>query len=225
MTNLVEVGDKELDALRIRVPRRGRGVYSRGLKRIFDFFLVLAAMPFVLPFIALVALLIATDGSAPFFRQERVGQHGRRFLIWKFRTMVPDAEALLATCLASSPEAQREWDAKQKLSNDPRCTAIGRVLRRTSMDELPQLLNVLTGEMSLVGPRPMLPNQQSLYPGHAYYRLRPGITGSWQVSARNESEFQSRALYDDQYATKLSFLTDLKILARTVVVVLRRTGV
>ena len=117
-----------------------------------------------------------------------------------------------------------EWTSKQKLSNDPRITKFGRILRRTSADELPQLINVLTGDMSLVGPRPMMPSQQALYPGHAYYRLRPGLTGSWQVSERNASTFADRAKYDDSYEQDLSFGTDLGIIARTVGVVLRCTG-
>ncbi len=139
--------------------------------------------------------------------------------------MVPDAEAHLERHLAQDEAARKEWDEKQKLSVDPRCTGIGRVLRRSSLDELPQLVNVLTGDMSLVGPRPMMPSQQALYPGHAYYRLRPGMTGSWQVSARNESSFADRAYFDDQYEQSLGFATDANIVRKTFGVVLRGTGV
>ena len=186
--------------------------------------LVAVAAPFVLPFLLLISALIALDGHSPLFRQERVGKDGRRFTMWKFRTMVPDAEAKLESHLAQNPAARAEWNAKQKLAFDPRCTRVGRALRRTSLDELPQLLNVLAGDMSLIGPRPMMPCQQALYPGRSYYNLRPGMTGLWQVSERNASEFAGRAYYDDLYDMTLSAWTDLRILARTVVVVLRGTG-
>ena len=202
-----------------------KGLYAAGLKRVFDFLIVAAALPFLIPFFAIVALLVARDGHSPFFRQERVGQNGKRFFMWKFRTMVPDAEAKLQAYLDANPEARAEWDSKQKLNADPRITKIGRILRKTSIDELPQLFNVLSGDMSLVGPRPMMPCQQALYPGHGYYRLRPGLTGSWQVSERHTSTFAERATYDDDYDEKLSFATDVGILAKTVGVVLRGTGV
>lgn len=196
-----------------------------GLKRVLDVLLVLAALPILVPFFLIVCLAIALDGHAPFFRQERVGLNGNRFWMWKFRTMVPDAEAQLKRHLSGNPDAQAEWNSRQKLENDPRITRIGQVLRRTSMDELPQLINVLQGDMSLVGPRPMLPSQQALYPGHAYYRLRPGMTGAWQVSARNASTFADRAKFDDLYESRLSLGTDVALIGRTVGVVLRGTGI
>lgn len=201
------------------------GFYASFTKRVLDVVIVLAALPFLLPFFLIIGALIALDGHSPFFRQERVGQDGKRFYMWKFRTMVPDAEAKLETHLAENPDARAEWDSMQKLANDPRITRIGRILRSTSVDELPQLLNVLSGDMSLVGPRPMMPCQQALYPGHGYYRLRPGLTGSWQVSERHTSTFAERATYDDAYEQDLTFAADLGILAKTVGVVLRRTGV
>jgi exopolysaccharide production protein ExoY len=138
--------------------------------------------------------------------------------------MVCDAETRLAEHLARSPEAQAEWDHTQKLKCDPRITVFGNFLRKTSLDELPQLWNVLKGDMSLVGPRPMMAGQQGLYPGLAYYALRPGITGSWQVSDRNASSFAARADFDNAYEETLSFMGDLHILAATVGVVLRGTG-
>lgn len=204
---------------------RADGPYAKVFKRTLDVLIVLAALPFLLPFLLIAAILISMDGNSPFFLQERVGMHGKRFNMWKFRTMVPDAEEQLERHLAENAEARAEWQEKQKLSQDPRCTPFGRILRRTSMDELPQLLNVLVGDMSLVGPRPMMPSQQALYPGHAYYRLRPGVTGSWQVSARNASTFAARANFDDTYEGNVTFLNDLGIVARTVGVVLRGTGV
>ena len=120
--------------------------------------------------------------------------------------------------------ARAEWDASQKLRDDPRITRVGRILRRTSLDELPQLWNVLRGDMSLVGPRPMMPSQRSLYPGRAYFALRPGLTGLWQVSKRNEASFAERASFDDDYYRRLSFALDARVLVATVRVVLRATG-
>ncbi len=138
--------------------------------------------------------------------------------------MVSDADARLAEYLANDPQAKAEWDHAQKLKNDPRITRIGSFLRKTSLDELPQLWNVLKGDMSLVGPRPMMPRQQVLYPGTAYYALRPGITGTWQISDRNQCSFAARAEFDADYEQSLSFARDLHILLSTVGVVLRGTG-
>ncbi len=215
----------EVEARPIVPATRVRGLYRAGAKRLIDLFLVAISLPFIVPFFAILAAIIATDGHSPFFRQERVGKDGRRFMMWKFRTMVPNAEQQLENVLSDNPKARTEWNEKQKLSVDPRCTSVGRILRRSSLDELPQIFNVLSGDMSLVGPRPMLPKQQALYPGHAYYNLRPGMTGAWQVSARNESRFSERAHYDDLYDANLSFVGDAGIIVRTVSVVLRGTGV
>jgi lipopolysaccharide/colanic/teichoic acid biosynthesis glycosyltransferase len=201
------------------------GFYRDYLKRPADLLAVILALPVILPFMAILAFLISLDGYSPFFRQERIGKDGRRFVMWKFRTMVPDAEKILNRHLDSDAKARREWGTKQKLSSDPRVTRVGKVLRRTSLDELPQLFNVFKGDMSLIGPRPMMPCQQALYPGHAYYCLRPGMTGSWQVSERHLSDFSERAMYDDAYDAELSMTTDAGILVKTIAVVFRGTGV
>lgn len=198
--------------------------YAAGIKRLMDLSLVILSLPLVLPLVALMAVLVACDGASPFFFQDRVGRNGRVFRLVKIRTMVPQAEARLEAHLAADPAARREWDRTQKLKSDPRITPVGRLLRKTSMDELPQLWNVLCGQMSIVGPRPMMVDQQALYPGRAYYALRPGITGAWQVSDRNEGSFAGRARYDAEYLSDLSFATDLSILIRTVSVVVRGTG-
>ena len=201
-----------------------RGLYRNGAKRFLETLLVLLTAPVTLPLILLMALLVACDGGNPFFVQKRLGRNGRVFRIWKLRSMVVDAEHRLKAHLDQDPAARDQWASTQKLKQDPRVTRIGRLLRKTSMDELPQLLNVLNGTMSLVGPRPMMVEQRRMYCGRAYYRLRPGITGLWQISARNESEFVARVRYDEEYHRNLSGWLDLKILARTVVVVLRGTG-
>lgn len=190
----------------------------------FDVLFVLALAPIAVPVIAIIALVAALDGASPFYRQPRVGRQGRVFGMLKIRTMVPDAHDRLEAHLASDPLARTEWDSTQKLKDDPRITPVGKVLRKSSLDELPQLWNVLRGEMSIVGPRPIMADQTDLYPGTEYYSLRPGITGSWQVSDRNETTFAERARYDAEYDRTLSFKTDLSILARTVGVVLRCTG-
>ena len=171
-----------------------------------------------------MALLVALDGHNPFYSQLRVGKDGKHFRMWKLRTMVHNADVLLESYLDRYPEARAEWDSTQKLKNDPRITFVGRLLRKSSMAELPQLFNVLNGTMSLVGPRPMMVNQQNTYTGHAYYRLRPGITGLWQVSDRNHCKFIGRVQYDEQYDKTLSLKTDLRVLFLTVAVVLRGTG-
>jgi exopolysaccharide production protein ExoY len=200
------------------------GLYPTRLKRALDVFLVLIALPIILPLVAIAAFAVWCEGGKPFYSQLRIGRNGRHFRIWKLRTMVPNADALLESYLAANPKARAEWDTTQKLANDPRITRLGRFLRRTSFDELPQLWNVFKGDMSLVGPRPMMPCQQILYPGRAYYRLRPGVTGFWQISQRNRSSFASRAKFDTAYERRVSLGTDLKVILSTVRVVFACTG-
>jgi len=198
--------------------------YRNGAKRILDTVIVLAASPIVIPVVLALALLVRLQGGQAFYSQPRVGFGGRTYTMWKLRSMTHDADQALEAHLAADPAARAEWDSTQKLKNDPRITRLGRVLRKSSLDELPQLFNVLKGDMSLVGPRPMMPEQREMYPGTAYYNLRPGITGMWQVSKRNESTFADRARFDAQYDRRLSLLTDVKLLLATVRVVLRGTG-
>ena len=200
------------------------GLYRNGLKRALDVALVVASLPVILPIVLLLALLVMRDGYAPFYSQARVGRGGKIFRFWKLRTMVHDADARLAEYLDADPEARAEWDHSQKLKCDPRITRFGAFLRKSSLDELPQLWNVLRGDMSLVGPRPMMPDQQVLYPGRAYYLLRPGLTGLWQISDRNHTSFAARADFDAAYEETLSLTGDVHILAATVGVVLRGTG-
>ncbi len=202
----------------------GPTFYRDTMKRAMDITLVLIAALPVLLLLTIVAALVALDGKSPVYRQKRLGRGGRVFYMFKMRSMVPDADALLEKHLAEKPAARAEWNHSQKLRNDPRITRIGRFIRKTSIDELPQLLNVLKGDMSLVGPRPMMVEQQELYPGTAYYVLRPGITGFWQISVRNESSFAERAGFDTAYLRQLSLATDVSVLMKTVRVVLHGTG-
>ncbi len=203
---------------------RPSGAYRKFVKRVLDVTAVLAAAPVVVPLVAGLAIGVALDGGSPFYGQERVGKDRRVFKMWKLRSMVKDADARMEACLAADPELRREWDETQKLKCDPRITRFGRFIRKSSLDELPQLWNVLVGDMSLVGPRPMMLSQQALYPSTVYYRMRPGITGYWQTSARNETSFAARAMFDADYDRDLSFATDVKLLGRTVKTVVRATG-
>jgi exopolysaccharide production protein ExoY len=200
------------------------GLYRRFVKRVLDVLAVVLAAPIILPVVAALALIIRRDGGPAFYVQDRIGRGGQLFRCWKLRSMLPDADAALEAHLARHPEARREWAVHQKLKDDPRITPVGRIIRKTSLDELPQLWNVFRGDMSLVGPRPMMPEQSDLYDGDAYYRLRPGVTGFWQISGRNGTAFADRAHYDSQYDRHLSFVTDTLVLIATVRVVMRGTG-
>ena len=204
--------------------RPERGFYNRFGKPVFDGVLVIISLPIVLPLIFIAACLVALDGKTPFYWQKRLGKDGREFSILKLRTMMPDADEALESYLRVNPKARLEWEHKQKLLQDPRVTWIGLILRKTSLDELPQLWNVLKGDMSLVGPRPMMVEQRDLYPSETYYRMRPGITGLWQVSDRNDTSFADRAAYDVEYYRNLSLRQDVSLLIRTFSVVLRGTG-
>lgn len=169
---------------------------------------------------------ICQDGGPAFYGQQRIGQDGRKFRCWKFRSMVTNSAEVLEKLLATDPAARAEWDADFKLKNDPRITSIGQFLRKTSLDELPQLWNVLVGEMSLVGPRPVteaeLPNYGDKLAD--YYAVRPGMTGLWQVSGRNDVTYAERVALDSYYVHNWSLLGDIVILFKTVLVVFDRRG-
>ena len=209
---------------RLIADRRTEGSYRRLVKKPLDLLLVVLASPAIVPLILVLALFVMLDGGKPFYSQLRVGRSGGTYRMWKLRSMVVDADDRLQSHLAANPEAREEWDRSQKLRNDPRVTRFGRFLRACSLDELPQLWNVIRGDMSLIGPRPMMPEQQEIYPGSAYYRLRPGLTGLWQISARNESSFAARAAYDERYERGFGMAQDFRILMHTAAAVLRRTG-
>ena len=200
---------------------------NRIAKRTLDLVGVLAGSVVLVPLTALLALAIRVDSPGPaLYRQERIGLGGRRFQVWKFRTMVVGADGVLADLLARDPRAADEWARHQKLAHDPRVTRVGRWLRRTSLDELPQLWNVLRGEMSVVGPRPIVDEEVAHY-GQAFElftAVRPGITGYWQVSGRSRVPYPERVEYDTYYVRNWSIWLDAVILARTVDVVLRREG-
>ena len=200
---------------------------SRIAKRAIDLGFCLALLPFALPLMAVIAILIGVESGFPvFYSQKRLGQDGRTFRIWKFRTMVRNAAEVLQRALANNPELQKEWAENQKLRNDPRITRIGKVLRKASLDELPQLWNIVKGEMSLVGPRPIVQDEiakyKEAYP--LYTKAVPGLTGLWQVSGRNHTTYTERITYDSYYVRNWSFWMDVYLLARTVTVVLTGDG-
>ncbi|MGB0960077.1 MAG: sugar transferase [Halocynthiibacter sp.] len=217
-----------VNTAKVVMPVQAQTPYIAWQKRFLDVLCVFISLPVVVPLIFLFWLAIRLDGGPGFFVQKRVGQEGLIFYLWKLRTMHPDAETRLEACLDADPQMRAEWAHKQKLTHDPRVTRIGRFMRRANIDELPQLLNVLRGEMSLIGPRPFLPSQEKQYRqggGRAYYRLLPGLSGFWQISARSTSGFLERVRYDEAYADEISLWTDLRVIACTLGTFLHRTGV
>lgn len=224
VSNLSTEAQAEVHTSALQLRPLRAGPYERFFKRFIDVTLVLLAVPVVFPIILILAFAILMTGFKPFYAQLRVGRGGVPFRMWKLRTMVANADEYLETYLERNPEARAEWDTMQKLKNDPRITPLGRLLRMASVDELPQLFNVLNGTMSLVGPRPMMVGQEQYYYGHAYYEMTPGITGLWQVSDRNECSFKDRADYDTTYRRNMSLKIDMSILLKTMGVVWRATG-
>ena len=200
-------------------------VFSRS-KRALDVALCLLALPVWLPLVAALALMVRRDGGPAFFGHRRVGRNRRAFTCWKLRSMVPDAEARLRALVQSDPRSAQDWAAGCKLSDDPRVTRFGRFLRRTSLDELPQLWNVLRGDMSLVGPRPVTSDELVRYGAAVggYLAVRPGLTGLWQVSGRNALCYAQRVALDCRYVSAATVRTDLHVLLLTLAEVLRRGG-
>ncbi|MEL6562802.1 MAG: sugar transferase [Pseudomonadota bacterium] len=201
-------------------------LYPSIFKRLFDIFLSILLLPILLPIIAILYIVVRSDGGPGFFGHSRVGRNGRMFKCWKVRTMVVDAQERLDALLASDAQARAEWDRDRKLRNDPRVTRVGNFLRKSSLDELPQIFNVLKGEMSLVGPRPITEAELERYGAQqaVYLAMRPGVTGLWQVSGRNEVTYNERVSMDSTYYNSVSLGTDLRILAKTADAVLSKTG-
>lgn len=201
---------------------------NRVIKRLFDVCFVVLSLPLTLPLMGIIALLIKLDSPGPvFFRQERLGEGGRTFWLWKFRTMYTNGDEILQEHLVRFPEAARQWCRYRKLQQDPRVTRMGRFLRRFSLDELPQFFNILKGEMSLVGPRPMMVEEFHLYykeQAPFYFSVKPGLTGLWQVSGRNLLPFEERIRLDVWYVLNWSFWLDLVIIIRTFGAILSKKG-
>jgi lipopolysaccharide/colanic/teichoic acid biosynthesis glycosyltransferase len=210
----------------IRTPR-GKAV-SLALKRCVDILGAIVLLIMLIPVLPLLALAVRLDGGPAIYRHRRVGMNGLAFDCLKYRTMVTSADQILAEYLATHPQAAAEWAISRKLTHDPRVTRLGAFMRATSLDEVPQLFNVLRGEMSLVGPRPVVPEELDTHYGaagrEAYAATKPGITGLWQVSGRSGTTYEHRVSLDIAYASTWSLLLDLKILMRTVPAVLARRG-
>ncbi|MDR3284866.1 MAG: undecaprenyl-phosphate galactose phosphotransferase WbaP [Treponema sp.] len=197
------------------------------MKRIIDLLLVLVSAPLALIFTAAIALTIKFSSSGTiFYGHKRIGKWGRPFTTWKFRTMVVDAGEQLETILASSPEARREWEQNHKLENDPRITPLGKYLRKTSLDELPQLWNILLGQMSFVGPRPVTEGELKKYGDKEKYILsvKPGLSGMWQISGRSDTGYEERIMLDSYYIQNWSIWLDIWIIIKTAAVVLNSKG-
>ena len=196
------------------------------IKRLFDLTVSILVLAMGLPLLLWIALRVARSGLPIFYGHNRIGQGARPFPCYKFRTMAPNADELLANLLATDPAAKAEWDKDFKLKDDPRITPIGHFLRRTSLDELPQLWNVLKGDMSLVGPRPIVQAELERYGNQVEYYLeaKPGITGLWQISGRNDITYDTRVYLDAWYVKNWSLFNDIVILFRTVKVIFRKEG-
>jgi exopolysaccharide production protein ExoY len=195
--------------------------------RVTDILLSASALLILLPALMLICLVIwLTDRGPPIFAHRRVGKAGKHFPCLKFRTMVTDADKRLAELLRTDSDAAKEWKEHQKLRKDPRITPVGHMLRKTSLDEIPQLFNVLIGQMSLVGPRPIVDNEIAHYGRYFqhYCSVRPGITGLWQVSGRSDVSYRRRVVMDTVYCRSKSLALDLSILTRTVPAVLMQRG-
>jgi lipopolysaccharide/colanic/teichoic acid biosynthesis glycosyltransferase len=210
-----------------RVAEAERQPVGGPTKRIFDLIVAVTALAVASPLFLFATLTVMLTSRGPiFFRHERIGFGGRPFICYKFRTMVVDADMHLRHVLAADAFARTEWESRQKLTYDPRVTPGGQLLRLSSLDELPQLINVIRGDMSLVGPRPIVEGEMHRYREKFadYRRARPGITGSWQVSGRNDVSFEERTEFDRAYVRGWSFLGDIMIILKTVPAVLLSRG-
>lgn len=206
-------------------PAQGR--WSSVGKRSLDVSVAIAFLILFSPLlVGVVLLVLAAEGRPVFFGHRRVGRNGRSFTCYKFRTMVKNPSDVLEAHLAANPAACREWEVAQKLKDDPRVTALGRVMRKLSVDELPQFLNVLRGDMSLVGPRPIVSAEARFYGHHIadYCSVRPGITGLWQVNGRSNTSYDRRVALDVEYARGWSISKDVIILVKTIPAVLLSDG-
>jgi lipopolysaccharide/colanic/teichoic acid biosynthesis glycosyltransferase len=215
------------DEVRLDIRLFGPFNYRRTFKRWMDIVFTFLCLPIMFPFCVLVAVIIKLDSRGPILvRVKRIGQNRTGFLKYKFRTMIPEAERALQDLLLENEEIRKEYLATYKIKNDPRVTRFGRLLRRTSLDELPQFLNVIKGEMSWVGPRDILDSELAMYGEFApkFVTVKPGITGLWQVSGRSRLGYSERVQLDMFYIDNLSFPLDLGILFRTIPVVLLGDG-
>lgn len=197
------------------------------IKRIFDILLSTIGLLILWPLFIIIGILIKIDSKGPIFlRQIRIGKNGKSIKIYKFRSMIDNAEAILDKMMAEDPAIYEEYTINKKLKNDPRVTRVGKIIRKTSIDELPQLINIFKGEMTLVGPRPYLPREKEDMGGYYHFitKMTPGLTGLWQVSGRNDCGFNERLKLDTKYYQVRGIKKDISILLKTVSVVLNTKG-
>lgn len=198
------------------------------VKRIFDILISLLVLTLGLPVFLVIALAVRISSPGQvIYSQERVGRGGKLFPCYKFRTMYPDADARLEQILARCPQLRAEWKIHKKLKNDPRVTKVGLFLRKTSLDELPQFWNVLTGDLSVVGPRPVVKSEVTEYFGFKAAKIlsvRPGLTGLWQVSGRNDLSYEQRVHLDEKYIDHRNMLMDMKLILKTVPQMISKKG-
>ncbi|QFY61034.1 sugar transferase [Rhizobium grahamii] len=196
-------------------------------KRAFDVSAACLGLLLLSPILLMVMLLVKLSDKGPaFYGHRRIGHNGQEFRCLKFRTMVTDGDRVLQDYLRNNPQAMDEWRSTRKLQNDPRVTAVGTVLRKLSLDELPQLFNIIRGEMSIVGPRPVVRDELEMYEHAAVYYLqsRPGLTGLWQISGRNDVSYAARVAFDTHYVENWSLVRDVVIIARTIPAVCAQRG-
>ena len=226
-SNISARGMMEEQAVVLRVQNNLARKSNRIMKRIFDIVATVCGGILILPIFAIVVVLIYLDSPGPIvFGHKRVGQGGKEFPCYKFRSMVPNAQEALEVYLKENPTAREEWERDFKLKDDPRVTRIGKFLRKTSLDELPQLWNVLVGDMSLVGPRPIVRDEIVKYGDYIndFYLVPPGITGVWQVSGRSDTTYEERVLMDSWYVHNWSVWIDIVYLLKTVLAVVKSKG-
>lgn len=198
----------------------------RASKRGFDILFAITCLIILSPVFLILYLLVTRDGGMAFYGHERIGRNGKKFKCLKFRSMATNSQELLKELLEKDKDARKEWETSFKLKNDPRITQIGYFLRKTSLDEIPQLLNILKGEMSVVGPRPVTQQELPMYNQSLKYYLisKPGLTGLWQVNGRNNVDYNARVEFDTDYVRNWSFIRDILIIFKTLKVVLKREG-
>lgn len=214
----------ETEGTNIRI----KNILFHGIKRAFDVIVALVGCLVLLPLMVVVKIcnLITGDSNPIFYKQKRIGKNGKYIYIYKFRSMIPNADEVLKEILEKSPERKKEWEENQKLENDPRITKIGNILRKTSLDEIPQMINVLKGDMSLIGPRPLVEGELDSHNGNheLYESMRPGITGWWACNGRSATTYEERLNLEYYYVRNASLLLDIKCIVKTALAVIKKDG-
>ena len=220
----VSISEKEVDMKKVEARRT---FFYRGTKRVFDICCALIGIICMIPIAIIVKIIYVCTGdfNSIFFFFSRIGKFGREFKLYKFRTMVPNSNEMLKELL-KNPKYKKEWEENQKFENDPRVTKAGKILRKTSMDELPQMFNILKNDMSLIGPRPLVPGELDEHDGNhkVYEKVKPGITSWWACHGRSSTTYEERLALEYYYVQNRSFLLDLKCILLTIKAVITKTG-